>query len=61
LQISLGADLCVCPGGCPYTQSGADTQVRPYRLNGRASAPSRLDVQRQGFCDSLLYVADYRD
>jgi hypothetical protein len=21
----VGADLCVCPGGWPYTESGADT------------------------------------
>jgi len=31
LQISVGADLRVCPGGRLYTESGTDTQVRPYR------------------------------
>ena len=33
-------------------------------LSERAAAPSKrgeLDVQRRGFCDSLLYVPDCRD
>jgi len=32
---SVGADLRVCPGGYLYIQSGADTQVRPYRTCNR--------------------------
>ena len=34
-QFNVGADLRVCPSGRVRTQSGADTQVCPYRICNR--------------------------